>query len=232
MVFAFAAPGWAASTGEITLTLDFSGLSSHMTKLFGMMGAAPPPEADSGRPIAVTFNGHIFIQGDNLRIALADPTGASAGAVPAIEIMVNKSDNKLYFYYPDTLNGVAVDLGQAESSGLAESGALTGNRNYRDLLGNVNAKSVGKETILGHESTGYAFKIAREGGRTVMVDMWVADDLGFPIAVRTRSDMFNMTWEVKNLKTTPDKGVGFFRPPQDAALRQDSAASILGMAGM
>ena len=228
----------AAVVGDIKLSVEISGLNEMMKQFLAQMGQGgqlPARDAPLGDS-TLTTSGKILIEGNNLRISLIDPSaslaGAGAGGASTIEIMLNKGDNRIYVYYPDTLNGMYVDLGKTEPGGLAESGALVGNRNFADAIRGANVTTVGKKSVLGRNCTGYKVLLNKEAGKTMEVDMWVADDLGFPIAVRSRSDYFNMTWEVTNAKSTPDKGGAFYRPPGNAALKESTAAGLMSLGAL
>lgn len=246
------APGAASAavTGDIKLSVDIAGLSGMMSEIMAQLGRQAPGDAggagDTGaaqQSASVSTTGTIIIQGDNLRISLnqlgpppAAQEGGDAGVgggASTMEIMLNNGDNRLYVYYPDTLNGFYVDLSKTEAGGLAETGALAGNRNFADALKGANVTAVGSQDVYGHKCTGYKVMLKKpETGKTTEVDLWVADDLGFPVAVRSKSDTFSLTWEITNTKSTPDKGVDYFRPPANAALREAQAAGLMSVAGM
>ena len=237
-------PAWSAHEGDIVMSVEITGMEDLMSLLSkGMgsqLGADLPSDiqsqlGSSDLPGKISLNGAITIQGDNLRISLNDPFGDAVGmeSGAAIEIMVNSQDGYLYMYYPDTLNGYKVDLSKMKDGGLAESGGLIGNRNYEEMLkSNKNTvRKVGSKVVFGYQCTGYSVKLTGSQGKNVEADMWVSDELGFPIAVRTRMSSMNMMWEVHNINRTEDKPISFFRPPSGATIEETSANNILSIAG-
>lgn len=244
LFFVCVTPVWGAHEGDIVMTVEITGMEDLMSLLMqGMssdMGENLPGEIrqqidSSDIPGKISLDGAITIQGDNLRISLNDPFGDAMGmeAGAAIELMVNAQDGFLYMYYPDTLNGYKVDLSKLKAGGLAESGGLIGNRNYDEILksNKDNVRKVGSKVVFGYQCTGYSVKLNGPQGQSVEADMWISNDLGFPIAVRTRMSGMNMMWEIHNLNRIPDKAVSFFRPPNGTAIEEMSADSMLSIAG-
>jgi hypothetical protein len=244
IVLASVTPVWCAQEGDIVMTIEITGMEDLMSMLMkGMgseMGANLPGEIQSqlgstDMPGKISLNGSIIIQGDNLRISLNDPfsdtMGMESGA--AIELMVNSQDGFLYMYYPDTLNGYKVDMSKMKAGGLAESGGLLGNRNYDEMLksNKDNVRKVGTKVVFGYPCTGYSVKLNGPQGKSVEADMWVSDELGFPIAIRTRMSGMNMMWEIHNINQVADMAASFFRPPGNALIEEMSADSMLSIAG-
>ncbi len=243
-VIACVTPAWSAHKGDISMSVEITGMQDMMALLMkgiaSDFGADVPSDIQSQlgsteMPGKITISGGITIQDDNIRISLNDPFGDALGmeSGAAIELMINSQDGFLYMYYPDTLNGHKVDLSKMKAGGLAESGGLLGNRNYDEILksNKDNVRKVGSKVVFGYQCTGYTVKLNGPQGASIEADMWVSDELGFPIAVRTRMSGMNMMWEIHNLQRTTDKAVSFFRPPNGASISEMSADSLLSVAG-
>jgi len=238
-----ASPSFGAVTGDIALTVEIDDLkqimSQWMEDITNQLGDETVDKAQEGlsqlegAPSSISLTGSIIIQGDNLRMELNDPMAdlMSAGRLVSAVIMVNDRDGYVYIYFPDTLNGYKVPLSRMTPSDMIESGGVLGNRNYDELLEQGSARAVGTREIFGYMCTGYSVELTGPGGTTIKADMWVADELGFPLAVRTKITGINVTWEIHNLKNTPDRSAKFFRPPGNALIKEVDSANLMSMSG-
>jgi hypothetical protein len=241
MSIALCTPAWAAHSGDVAMFIKIEGMQDMLSSLMQGVASGMGEDFDASQvptdaqiPNELSVSGAITIQGDNLRISLNDPTSEAMGAVAsvAMELILNSADKYLYLYYPDTLNGSRVSLATLDAGGLAGSGGLIGNRNYDEVLkqNKDRVKTYGSKVVFGFECTGYSVTLDGPQGMKIDADMWVANELEFPIAVRARMSGMNLTWELHNLSRVPDQAASYFKPPRDAKLTEISGDQLLSTA--
>ena len=241
LLASLAQPAFAAHSGDLSMFIEIEGMRDMMAAMMQGVASGMGEGVDTSQmpssaniPSEISVSGAILIQGDNLRISLNDPTSEAmgAGASVAMELMLNGADKYLYLYYPDTLNGYKVPLSTLKGGGLAGTGGLIGNRDYDEVLENNKdrVKSVGTKVIFGLQCTGYSVTLDGPNGQKIEADMWVANELEFPIAVRARMSGMDMTWEIHDLTSVPDVKASYFRPPAEAKLTEISGDQLLSTA--